>query len=91
MLTHTAKYRQIETNFEDFQDMRSSSFFTQFWEIFVRNLKYLTRNRKAFAAVAANSLIISLMVLSVFWKIGTFPDLYQYITPFPTDEGIKEL
>lgn len=39
-------------------------------------MKYLTRNRKAFAAIVFNSAMISLMVLSVFWKIAAFPDIY---------------
>jgi len=56
--------------------------------VFIRNLKYLTRNRKAFAAIVFNSLIISLMIMSVFWKIGTFPDLLGMIGMPPTPEGI---
>ena len=42
-------------------------------------MKYLTRNRKAFAAIVLNSAMISLMILSVFWKIAAFPDLYGII------------
>ena len=91
MQIRASRYSEIDTNFADFAESRSASFFVQFWEIFVRNLKYLTRNRKAFFAIVANSLIISLMVLSVFWKIGTFPDLYKYVTPFPTEQGIADL
>jgi len=46
----------------------------------------LVRNRKAFAAVIFNSLAISLMVLSVYWHIGEFPDLFKYK---PDEEGKK--
>ena len=47
----------------------------QFKEIFIRNWIFLTRNRRSMAAVVFNSLIVSLMMLSVFWKVCDFPDI----------------
>jgi len=38
-------------------------------------------------AAVVNTICISLLIMSVFWKIGKFPELYKY--PF-TEEGIEE-
>lgn len=39
---------------------------------------FLVRNRKSMAAVIFNSLVISLLLLSLYWNVGAFPDLNKY-------------
>lgn len=78
------------TKLQDFASHRNSSFITQFVQIFIRNGRYLYRNKQALGGVIANSLIISLLILSVFWHIGTFPTEVQYAMEHPTEENIKE-
>lgn len=39
---------------------------------------FLVRNRKSLAAVIFNSTLISLLLLSVYWNVGVFPDLNKY-------------
>ena len=63
------RYNDIDTNFEVFAQNRNSGFLKQFTEIFMRNLKYLIRNKQSLAAVFFNSFIIALMLLSVFYEI----------------------
>lgn len=81
------RYVNIDTNFQDFQDKRQSNFFTQFIWIFHRNFLFMIRNKKALAGIIFNSLIIGLVVLAVFYKVGKFPDLYSYP---PTPDGFQE-
>jgi len=78
MAVRLARFENVTTDFHEFAVARSRSFFVQFKEIFVRNILYLTRNRKAFAAIVFNASAIALMILSVFYKIGDFPDLYHF-------------
>jgi hypothetical protein len=50
---------------------------------------FLLRNRKSTAAVVFNSTLISLLLLSVYWKVGEFPDLsvYNFADPVQRDEA----
>ena len=84
------RYTNIVTKLQDFALNRHSSFWTQFVQIFIRNGRYLFRNKKALAGVLFNSLIISLLILSVFWHIGEFPPEVQYAFDHPSKETIDE-
>ena len=80
------RYNVIDTNFQDFADKRSSGFMQQFIEIWIRNIKYLFRNKKSLIGVLFNGAFISLILLSIYYKIGVFPDINSYPN---TPEGFK--
>jgi hypothetical protein len=48
----------------------------------------MVRNKKAFAGVVFNSLIIGLMMLAVFWQVGQFGALG--IQNYILDDGLTE-
>ena len=73
-----SRYNEFDTNFRDFSANRSAGFCRQYTQIFIRNFKYLTGNKQAFLGVILNTLIISLLILSIFWHVGKFPDILGY-------------
>ena len=48
---------------------------------------FLVRNRKSLAAVIFNSTLISLLLLSVYYNVGEFPDTsgYDFTDPAQVD------
>jgi hypothetical protein len=78
MTTRTSRYSTIKTDFNDFAEKRGSSFCVQFSQVFRRNMLFLMRNKKSMAAVFFNSTLISLLLLSLYWNVGVFPDFKQY-------------
>lgn len=69
------RYVDIDTNFKDFAENRGVGFLKQFKEIFVRNWIFLMRNKRALGGIFFNSIFFSLLILALFWHVGTFPDL----------------
>ena len=65
----------------------------QFTEIFKRNWKFLTRNRKNVTGVIFNSSFIALLVLSVFWKVGEWPEakLEQQIEDYLATHPVPDI
>jgi len=86
MDSRNEKYSEIDTNFQDFLENRSSGFWIQFREIFIRNILFMLRNKRALAAIFFNSFVISIMLWAVYWKVGEFPDLKKNFEPF-TDKS----
>jgi Pyruvate/2-oxoacid:ferredoxin oxidoreductase gamma subunit len=54
-------------------ETRRKSAITELVEVFKRNAKYLTRNKKSFASIFGNAIFISLIMLSVFFQVCKFP------------------
>ncbi len=71
------RYNEIDTNFQEFAENRNSGFISQFSEIFVRNSKFLFRNKKAFSSIISNAIFIALVMLSVFYHVAVFPPSVQ--------------
>jgi len=60
------RYKKIDTNFQEFAENRNSGSLMQFKEVFVRNWLFLLRNKKSFASIFFNAIIIALCMLAVF-------------------------
>mmetsp|Transcript_17652 Transcript_17652/g.29827 ORF Transcript_17652/g.29827 Transcript_17652/m.29827 type:complete len:137 (+) Transcript_17652:1225-1635(+) len=75
------RYSRIDTNFQDFAENRQQGPLIQFKEIFLRNCKFLVRNKKSFASIYFNSLFISLIMLAAYHGAGAYPDV-----PFDTQD-----
>ena len=88
MDTRNDKYSEIDTNFQDFAENRSSGFWIQFKEIFKRNVQFMLRNKKALSAIFFNSFIISMMILAVYWQIAKWPDLSKNFLPPSMDPKV---
>lgn len=73
MNARSDRYSSVKTDFKALSELRRSNWWVQYREVFVRNWKYTIRNRKAFAAIFINSILISLMMLSVYFQVGDFP------------------
>lgn len=80
--SRNTRYSNLDTNFQDFAENRSQGVCTQTKEIFIRNCKFLLRDKKSFASIFFNSLFISLIMLSVYHGVGKYPDDF----PEDTDE-----
>ena len=70
MLLAASKFRDFDTNFQEFAENRSSGFCTQFVQIFKRNLRYMTRNKQALAGIVFNATFITLLLLAVYYQLG---------------------
>lgn len=68
-----SRFTDINTKFETFAEKRRSSFLRQWVEIFVRNMRFLLRNRKGLIAIIFNSAFIALLMLSVWYNTGDIP------------------
>ena len=91
MIVRLERFENISTDFNEFADARSRSFFIQFKEIFARNILYLTRNRKAFAAIVFNAaMIAALPLLSLGLGLDDMFVLTRYFMTF-SKEKILEL
>mmetsp|Transcript_17346 Transcript_17346/g.29165 ORF Transcript_17346/g.29165 Transcript_17346/m.29165 type:complete len:88 (+) Transcript_17346:1127-1390(+) len=66
MEVRNARYRLIDTNFQEFAENRKSSSCSQFLSIFTRNFQFLFRNKKSFASIFLNALFIGSIMLAVF-------------------------
>jgi hypothetical protein len=74
MARRQERYTALDTNFKDFAENRGARWCMQFNEVFKRNLQFLGRNKNAISAVFFNSTFISLLILSLYWKIGIWPE-----------------
>jgi hypothetical protein len=92
------RYTDINTRFETFAEKRSSSHCRQFFEIFIRNFRFLLRNRKGLIAIIFNSAFIALLMLSVWHNTGYVPSNQDLIDKYvktivipdhPTKESLE--
>lgn len=92
LLKKTEKYKCIETNFREFAENRKASFCVQLTQIFIRNNLFLFRNAGQVVGVFVTQLIISLLVISIFWQCGKFPDLLKIIldSKDPLGQGVQD-
>lgn len=82
----SGRYSDIDTNFRDFAENRGAGFSRQFKEIFVRNWLFLNRNKRALFGILFNSFFVALMMLSIYYQIGVFPDIIGMVSQ-ETDES----
>jgi hypothetical protein len=86
----------LKVTFSEFAKNRQAGFVAQLCLIAARNFKFLTRNHMAIAAVFVNSIGLSLLILSLYWKVGKLPEaeIEQMVIDYldnPTPEALTYL
>ena len=75
MQERESKYNELDTNFMEFAENRGSGPIKQFIQVYIRNLKFLYRNKSAAIGLLFSCVFSALLNISVYWNIGQFPDL----------------
>lgn len=70
----------------EFAENRGSGPFKQFKEVYIRNVKFLYRNKSAFIGLIISNVFSALLNISVYWNIGQFPDLEKILIDGGFDE-----